>query len=337
MAFSAGAARRDAAGLRDPVLPEEGEGRGWGVRRAVRIAFPEPADRVCDAAYAARLDLYMQDMLRAHGLDPSPDARDRTGWSYSEMATALIERAVPAQESVDLLVLAYAIPDINPGRNMAALLSERCPGKPLAFGLTDQGVAAPFTALRLIREYARTTGLRRALLLVVEQAALPYRASDRTAMPAGHTGVALLIGEVPHEPNAAPSLRLGQIVTRVEVREDALDHEIKTLCAEHSESTVILGSALSNRLGQAGGMASAGAGRVRVARAGRPLTGLWWELVGELDARDGSPRSVTLCDYDPVQGCFCVAVLGTHSASGHSHARATTRNGSAPTSAIAAR
>src|SRR5581483_9031662 len=173
MAFSAVAPRRDAAeqaepaGLGDPVLTQDRAGHAWGVRGAVRMAFPQPAQQVHDAAYAARLDLYMQDMLREHGLDASSDDRDWTGWSYSEMATALIQRAVPAHESVDLLVLAYAIPDINPGRNMAALLSGRCPGKPLAFGLTDQGVVAPFTALRLIREYARTAGLHRALLLIV--------------------------------------------------------------------------------------------------------------------------------------------------------------------------
>lgn len=336
MAFSAVAPRRDAAGLGDPTRMVEGKGRGWGVRGVVRMAFPEQADQAHDAQYAARLDLYMQDMLRAHGLDPSPEDRDRVGWSYSDMATALIERTVPAQESIDLLVLAYAIPDVNPGRNMAALLSGRCPGKPLAFGLTDQGVAAPFTALSLIREYARTAGLRRALLLVVEQAALPYRASDAAAIPGGHTGVALLLGDCPQEPDSACPLRLGQVFTQVGIREEAIEQEIKTLCAERSGSTVIFGPSLSQWAEQAGGTVSAGAGRVRVARRGRPLTGLWWELADELDAHDGSPRSIALCDYDAVQGCVCLAVLGTHSASGHSHIRVTTRNGSAPISAIAA-
>lgn len=342
MAFSAVAPRRDAAeqaepaGLGDPVLTQDRAGHAWGVRGAVRMAFPQPAHQGHDAAYAARLDLYMQDMLREHGLDASSDDRDWTGWSYSEMATALIQRAVPAHESVDLLVLAYAIPDINPGRNMAALLSGRCPGKPLAFGLTDQGVVAPFTALRLIREYARTAGLHRALLLVVEQAALPYRASDKVAIPVGHTGVALLLGDSPRVPNSAPPLRLGPMVTRAGIREGAIEQELKALCAEHSASTVILGSSLSDWAGPAGSIVSAGDGRVREAQPAQPLTGLWWELAGELDARVGSPRSIALCDYDSVQGCVSLAVLGAHSASGHSHVRVTTRKGSAPISATAA-
>ncbi len=360
MAFSAVAPRRDAADptsladptdptdladpadpaepadLGDPVLADGREGPAWGVRAAVRMAFAQPARQAHDAAYAARLDLYMRDMLREHGLDASCDDRDWAGWSYSEMATALIQRAVPAHESVDLLVLAYAIPDVNPGRNMAALLSGNCPGKPLAFGLSDQGVAAPFTALRLIRQYARTAGLRRALLLVVEQAALPYRASDNVAIPAGHTGVALLLGDCRHGPNSASPLRLGPIITRAGIREDAVEQELKTLCAQHTASTVILGPALSHWAQHAGALASGGEGRVRVTQAAQPLTGLWWELAAEYDARADSPRSIALCDYDPVQGCLCLAVLASHSACGHCHVRVTTRKGSAPISATAA-
>lgn len=336
MAFAALPPRRQDAELADPEPAIGGWARDWGVCRSGRIAFPDPVNEVRDAEYAARLDLYVRDMLREHALDAAtgPDERDRAGWSYSEMATELIERCVPAQEPVDLLVLAYATPDINPGRNMAALLSERCPGAPLAFGLTDQGVATPFTGLRLIREYARTAGLRRSLLLVVEQAALPYQADRRATTPLGHTGVALLLGDTAHPATSAPPIRLGPMFTRAGVRADAIEQEISALSPDPANTTVILGSAL---VGAANRLTAAGLGQMRVAQPGRALTGLWWELADELDTPGGPPRRLVLCDYDPLQRCICVAALGSSGAWDQSHGLETTLKGSPPASAIAAR
>src|SRR6185503_4965240 len=65
----------------------------------------------------------------------------------------------------------------------------------MAFAISDEGTAAGFTGLRLIREYARGGVYRRALLLVVEQAWLAYDPGVPVALPSGHTGVALLFGD----------------------------------------------------------------------------------------------------------------------------------------------
>src|SRR5260221_429306 len=140
----------------DPREPDV----GWGVRRAVRLAFPDPASLTRDEAHTARLDVYLTDLLQPYGLALKPGALEPDGQSYGEMAEALIELAVPAAEGVDLLVLAYAIPDIAPGRATTTYLSHVCPGGPMAFAISDQGTAAAFTGLRLIREYARSGGLR---------------------------------------------------------------------------------------------------------------------------------------------------------------------------------
>jgi len=254
-------------------------------------------------------------MLREYGLEPLRERPDRDGQSYGEMAEALVGLAVPDREAVDLLVLAYAIPDIYPGRNLTAHLSRRCPGDPLAFALSDQGAAAPFTGLRVIREYARTGGLRRALLLVVEQASLPYDAGVPVAIPDGHTGVALLLGDVPGESQSSkpqtsksqpPSgaVHLETVVTRAGLRDEELADEIDALCADSPRVTVILSAALAERAA-----VPAGVDRLRTASAGRPYTGIWWELSDELSAADGTPRRVVLGDYDPVQSCLCLAAL----------------------------
>ena len=179
-------------GARD--APAEPAGR-WGIRRAVRLAFPGPSSLAQDRAHTDRLDVYLTDLLQPHGLALNPGALTPRGQSYAEMAEALIELAVPAGEGVDLLVMAYAIPDITPGRATTTYLSHVCPGRPMAFAISDEGTAAGFTGLRLVREYARTGGARRALLIVVEQAWLAYDPGVPAALPSGHSGVALLFGD----------------------------------------------------------------------------------------------------------------------------------------------
>jgi hypothetical protein len=166
---------------------------GWGLRRTVRLEFPNPAALAHDAGHTARLAAYLADLLRQYGLAMEPGALEPGGQSYGEMAEALIAATVPEGEQIDLLVLAYDIPDITPGRATATYLSHVCPGDPLAFAVSDQGAEAASTARRLIREYART-GLRRALLLLVEQTALPYDPGVPVTVPSANVGVAELFG-----------------------------------------------------------------------------------------------------------------------------------------------
>ncbi|MFD0567686.1 hypothetical protein ACFQ2M_41250 [Kitasatospora saccharophila] len=184
------------------------------MRRAARLAFPEPSALAADPVHAARLHRYLTDLLAPYGLSVrtdapgtpglpgAPDAPDAgspgppvSGQSYGEMAEALIRAVVPAGEQVDLLVLAHSVPDLTPGRATACRLGHVCPGAPLSFAVSGQDGTAAFTALRLLTAYADSAGLRRALLLVVEQDALPYDPGVPVALPAVSRGVALLFGD----------------------------------------------------------------------------------------------------------------------------------------------
>lgn len=247
------------------------------ISRVTRRRFPEPARIAADPAHQAHLDAYLADLVRPYGLAlrPAPG-----GHSYGEMAEALIGETVRADEDVDLLVLAFAVPDIRPGRATAAYLSHVCPGRPLAFAVCDQGAAAAFTGLRLIREYTRTGECRRALLIVVEQATLHYDPIAPVALPATHTGVALLCdGSGPiavdavsvHSGTPTPTLPDG--------------------------AALVLGNGLSPPAGRP----------ARVAPAGHPYTGPWWELAGVLTAGPTGP--LVVADYDPVLRYACVCRL----------------------------
>jgi hypothetical protein len=194
---------------------------GLTVRAVTRRAFPAAAP--FGAEHRARYATWLADL----GAGPGPDL---SGQSYAGMAAAVL----PAAE-VDLLVLAFAGHDIEPGRATATYLSHRCPGRPLALAVCDQGAAAPFTALRLIRDH----GAESALLVVVEQAGLPYPAP----VPAGHTAVGVHLA------------RGG--TTGVEQYPDV----------DPADVPAVLAAAVDP-----------GATLITATDPGRPVTGLWWAL-----------------------------------------------------------
>ena len=175
--------------------------------RAERQEFAGPAEFLTDPVHRMEMGRYLSDMAGAYGTRLRDDVFDGIavtadlGHSYGEMAEALIAQTVT--DPVDLLVLAFANHDVRPGRATATYLSHVCPGTPMAFAVCDQGPAGAYTALRLVREYLRSGTSRRALLVVVEHAGLPYDAPG-VPLPARHAGVALVL-----EPG--PGRRVGPV------------------------------------------------------------------------------------------------------------------------------
>ncbi len=286
-----------------PVSAVAAPGAGWGVRRAEGLMFPHAATLARDPAYAKDLAVYLTDLLRPYGLELDHTALGRGGQSYKEMAEALIDRVVPDDEQIDLLVLAYAIPDIIPARSTCVYLSGVCPGTPLAFAVSDQGTAAPFTALRLIRQYAGLGDLRRALLIVLEQAWLPYHPETPAALPAGHSGVAVLFGDADPDRSEFPA-RLGSVATHTPAAIEALPAAISALTDGAPRSAAIIGPLLAEHV-----IESMGALEVRHCPAGRPYTGVWWELAGELSRPHAEPRRLVLADYEPESRTLGLATI----------------------------
>jgi hypothetical protein len=240
--------------------------------RAVRREFHGPAAFLDDPGHRGFATEYLADMVRPHGLDLDAVL---SGQSYGEMAEALLREAVRADEPVGTLVVAFANHDVYPGRALATYLSHLCPGTPMAFAVCDQGSAAAFTALRLIG--AADPAL--ALLIVVEQARLPYR--SEAAAPAHDRGVAMLWapdglgGAVRQQPGVAPAELPGLVP----------DDAARLVLSE------ALAAAWPDRPTHA-----------EVAPADQPMTGVWWRL-----AEPDATGPVTVADYEPTLACFsCV-------------------------------
>jgi hypothetical protein len=272
-----------------------------GVSGAWRRTFGTASDSARDPA----LRVYLADMLRPFGLTLAED-RLTEGQSYGEMAGALLAEEVAAQDPVDLLVFAFAVPDVAPWRATASYLSHLCPGRPFAFAVCDQGVTAPFTALRLIREYAATGGCRRALLVVAEQAVMPYRQAGLAASPDRHAVVALLCEQYGHSvpgpldtvrpdtvppdtvpPDTVPpdtvrleTVRLETVRLHASVTRQQACRLLACAAADlptGDELTAIVGTGLADDALDAGLPA-----RVVIAPPEQPTTGVWWEVAAGL-------------------------------------------------------
>jgi 4-hydroxymandelate oxidase len=267
---------------------------------AARRVFDGQAEAARHPAYRT----YLTDMVRPYGLGVDAEALDAgRGQSYGDMAGALIAEVAAEDQPADLLVMAFAVPDVTPWRCTAAHLSQLCPGGPMAFAVSDCGTTAGFTGLRLIR--AQAAGLRaaRALLIVVEQAAINHELPGPASVPARHAAVALRCDQA--GPALVDSVRLRQAVASREVA-GLLATGLAELSAGHDDVTVIAGADLA---AAAGAAALPPAAEVVVGPAGQPSTGVWWEVAGRLDGWAAQGRRVLVADYDRLAGGFCLAAI----------------------------
>lgn len=256
------------------------------------------------------LRVFVTDLARPYGAAVYDDLLDKgVGHSYGEMATPLLAEAVADGEPVDLLLLAFAIPDVRPARATALYLTTLCPGTPQAFAVCDQGRAAPFTALRLAGTYTRAGHCRRAVLLVVEQSALHH------GPPGSAHGPGAAPGPVPEQHTAVaivcdPRGRTGPVRVRQHpnltphAAEELLAAEIAHHTAGPGAPILVLGAGLSGT-----DLDARTRSRTIRAPAGAPYTGPWSALAEGLEdwARAGSP--VLLAEYDHALGYLCLAAL----------------------------
>jgi len=278
------------------LAPPAGTAGALYLNRTARRVFDQDCEFLRTPRNRSNIDVYLTDMLQPYDLRPDADRLAAgTGQSYGEMALALIGDTV--DEPVDLLVLAFAVPDVWPGRATATYLSAVCPGQPMAFAICDQGSAAAFTGLRLVREYVVSGACRRALLVVVEQATLHYPSSGSAPVPDRHAGVALLCT---NEPGAALPRRWDPVRISTAVTPEQAPAVLATRVAEQrGPLTLVAGAGLDPAT-------LPDTVPVRTAPAGQPYTGAWWELSGMVDASG----AVMLADYDPVLGYLCTAYCG---------------------------
>lgn len=228
------------------------------------------------------LRTFVSDLTRPYGVPLREDLlREGVGHSYGEMAEGLLREALPdGAEPVDLLVMAFDVPDVRPGRSTSVHLSSFCPGTPLAFAICDQGSAAAFTALRIASDYLATGAARRAVVLLAEQTALHHLPPEPVRLPDRHCAVVLVCERAEED---TPSVTVRQ---QSGPELDPLG-TVRTEAKELGPGTAVLlshGLAVSEEAAQG--------------RGGQPLTGVWTELAARLPVWQAEGRAVLVADLD---------------------------------------
>ncbi|WP_051950871.1 hypothetical protein [Actinacidiphila yeochonensis] len=132
------------------------------------------------------------EVLADAGAEAAPDAVPPDGPAAPDPAAAGPVRRRRGS-GIGQIVLAHATPDIDPRASAACYLVDSDPGRPLAFCLSDQGVGAPFLAVRVAGEYLRDADRGRALVVVLDQSAVPWPVPDGTRLPIRDLAVGLVL------------------------------------------------------------------------------------------------------------------------------------------------
>jgi hypothetical protein len=142
--------------------------------------------------FDAAVTRHYEDLLAQFGL--AVDARclaHARNVGYAELAEAVLDGL--GAEPADLILFAYAIPDLPTRTTAAAQVNHRLGGRAWSMAISEQGLRAPYTALRLADACHRGGRCRRALVFVLEQTTLPYHDPLVHDTPLSDTAVGLVL------------------------------------------------------------------------------------------------------------------------------------------------
>ncbi|WP_042433066.1 hypothetical protein [Streptacidiphilus anmyonensis] len=271
---------------------------GLTVRAAAAVRSPRgrgPGDS------PAALDYY-RDLLAPFGEKPDEELLGRGAHvHHRDLADLLTADDGVGASRPDLLIVAHALPDVVPFTAVAPYLTDRLGGRATNFAIGQQGLAAPFTALRIASAYHRAGRAAEVVLAVLEQTTLP------TAFPLGR--------ETPPSPetplvDSAAALVLG-----------ASDGDGLRFVRAHSAGSAeaALGrDALGRDLGEDGTLLVLGPwvtepvpehSTLHRAAPGGYCTSLWLELADHWQEWRRDHRRIVLCDTDPRSGRSHVALF----------------------------
>jgi len=234
---------------------------------------------------------FFRDLLGPFGTKPDEERlRAGTRVQHRQLAETLAAADGIRGSRPQLVVVAHALPDLVPFTAVAPLLTERLGGAATCFAISEQGLAAPFTALRVATAYHRSARADEVLLAVLEQTTVPQPFPLVDENPLIDSGVVLTLSATD-----AGALALDRAGFSASVA-DALagyDADGRTL--------VVLGSWVDAPV--PGGYA------VHRAEPGGYCTGVWLELAENWQDWHRKYRTVVLCDTDPRDGRTCAAVF----------------------------
>lgn len=147
---------------------------------------------------------YNAAFFAANGLayDPQRDSNVEAWVTAEDRApfTAMVEQLLPRLAAVerlddlDMILLAHWLPDLHLGSSVTNFAIHRLAlARCIGFAISDRGMSAPFFALDCIDRCMRRGKVRKAMLLIMDQRHLLYRAAAIEAMAPENNACALVL------------------------------------------------------------------------------------------------------------------------------------------------
>ncbi|WP_411141997.1 asparagine synthase (glutamine-hydrolyzing) [Streptomyces sp. x-80] len=194
----------------------------------------------------------------------------------------------------ELIVVAHALPDVHPFTAVASHLNMLFGGEAKSFSISEQGLAAPFTALRIAAGFHRRGRCSEALIAVLEQTTLPTAFPLVDDNPLVDSGVLLVLGG-----------EGGPWLDRIETAGTAAAGlcRLTELAADDPTGTLLVLGPWTEPRGLAPNLP------VHRVGPGSYCTSVWRALAEHGASWQRDFATVVLCDTDPRTGTCHLAVL----------------------------
>jgi hypothetical protein len=267
----------------------------FGLARIVHRRFNGGTARL-DDDFSVR---HFSDLTKGYGVAYRRDIAERAAANtFTTMAMDLLGTAAEPDEPVEIVIVAHVTPDADCRLAATTYLTHALPATALVFSISDNGPSTPYTALCLAGDYARRHGYQRALVLVMDQATLPYDTGEPRHALAGDAAVAILLRR-----GDPTGLALRQVTA---VRPDGvaatIERVLREVAGPDEPVAMIAGTGIDPDRDL-----PARAEVVWCAPSGYPGTATWEGLAQHFGAHAGG--RLVLADYDRDAGDLSICVI----------------------------
>ncbi|GAA2786233.1 hypothetical protein [Saccharopolyspora taberi] len=214
---------------------------------------------------------------------------------HRDIADTLLDDEEIRDLDADLVIVTHALPDVHPFTAVASHMNMRLGGKATSFAISEQGLAAPFTALRVMSGFQRSARSRRAVIAVLEQTTMPtHHPLVHDGEPLVDSGALLVFG-------GDQGLRVDAVESAESVA--SATERIREIAAADPGGTLVV-------VGPWDTWADLdGTAEVRRVEAGSYCTSVWLDLARNWRNWQENHTTVVLCDVEPRTGRAHLAAL----------------------------
>lgn len=261
---------------------------------------------------------FNQALLAPYGMDFEPELLSKgRNFTFVTLAEQILYSDSGPVPDPDLIILAYALPDPHSlEKTVCPHLSNMLGGRSVSFAISEQGLAAPFTALRVADSYARSGRFSTVALFILEQATFPYKLSFARDADLVDSGVLLVLGpagswDMTDVRSAAPQTEPPEFLA-IPAGQPA--HEVLIVAGPWVDPSH---PSLTEVAGVTGP-------KIHQAPPGSYCTSVWLELARHYQGWARDYTTIIVCDTDPASGISQAATLRR---AGQGQGRAVPRTG----------